>query len=243
MNIIKSNTPNKSNRQGFVPELIVCHITEGSYNGAVSWLKNPVSNASAHFVVSQKGEITQLVDITEKAWGNGKIRNSSSEIVNKYFSTGNDDGNLYTISIEHEGVWKNTKGALTALQEKATTELIRYIVSEVKRLYGKDIPIDRKHIIGHYEIDSINKPNCPGALFPFDRIIANLTTPTAVKVLSIGSRVQLNRAPLYLSSFGGIAVRYITGAYTVSKVINGRSAGVLINTNMGWVRPGDCIVL
>ena len=243
MNIIKSNTPNKSSRQSFKPELIVCHITEGSYNGAVSWLRNPASVASAHFVVSQKGEITQLCDITEKAWCNGRINNPTNETVKKYFNSGNRDGNLYTVSIEHEGIWKNTKGALTTEQEKATTELIRYIVSEVKRLYGKDIPIDRQHIIGHYEIDGVNKPNCPGALFPFDRIIANLTVPTAVKVLEVGKRVQLNKAPLYMTSYGGIAVRYITGTYTVSRVINGRSAGVLINTNMGWVRPVDCIVL
>ena len=243
MNIIKSSTPNKSSRQGYKPELIVCHITDGAYNGAVSWLRNPASQVSAHFVVSQKGEITQLVDITEKAWCNGGISNPTSEIVKAYTEKGDINPNLYTISIEHEGIWKNTKGALTTEQEKATTELIRWIISEVKRLYGTSIPADRKHIIGHCEINRTSRPNCPGRLFPFDRIIGTLNASTSVKILEVGKKVQLNKAALYINSYGGIAVRYLTGTYTVSRLIQGRSAGVLINTNLGWVRSKDCIVL
>jgi len=242
MNINRGITVNQSSRQGYKPELIVCHITEGSLWGAVSWFKNSASQASSHFLVGRKGEVIQLVDITEKAWCNGRILNPSNETVKKYYNSGNKDGNLYTISIEHEGVWKNTKGTLTALQEKATTELIRYIVSEVKRLYGTDIAIDRQHIIGHYEIDSVNKCNCPGWLFPFDRIIQTLSSPTSVKVLDVGKKVQLNRAPLYLSSYGGIAVRNITGNYPITRIISGRGAGVLIG-DIGWVRPQDCMVI
>ena len=53
MNISKQNSPNKYNgRNGWKPDMIVCHITEGSYSGAVSWLCNPASEASAHFVIS-----------------------------------------------------------------------------------------------------------------------------------------------------------------------------------------------
>jgi hypothetical protein len=33
------------------------------------------------------------------------------------------------------------------------------------------IPLDREHIVGHYQISPINKPNCPGALFQFDTIL------------------------------------------------------------------------
>jgi len=36
------------------------------------------------------------------------------------------------------------------------------------------ILIDSNHIIGHYRIDSVNRPNCPGPLFPWDRLFADL---------------------------------------------------------------------
>ena len=51
MNITKKNSPNKYNgRNGWKPDMIVCHITEGSYNGAVSWLCNPViTSYSIHY--------------------------------------------------------------------------------------------------------------------------------------------------------------------------------------------------
>lgn len=45
------------------------HETAGSYRGSVSWLCNPVADASAHLVIREDGlEATQLVPIAEKAW-------------------------------------------------------------------------------------------------------------------------------------------------------------------------------
>jgi N-acetyl-anhydromuramyl-L-alanine amidase AmpD len=81
------------------------------------------------------------------------------------------NANKYTISIEHEGVWATTKGKLTVKQLATTIDLIAWIRSEVKRIYGTIIPLDRAHIVGHYQISPINKPNCPGALFQFDTIL------------------------------------------------------------------------
>lgn len=164
----------------WVPDTVVCHITEGSYAGAVSWLKNPKASASAHFVVSRKGEITQLVDIKDTAWGNGTSATPSviECATSKVVKSRNTNANAYTVSIEHEGIFSTTFGALTKEQEEATTFLIKHIDSEIKRIYGEQgkngIKFDRDHIIGHYEISPKNKPNCPGRLFPFDNIIKNL---------------------------------------------------------------------
>lgn len=62
-------SPNQSTRRGVVPNLLVLHETGGAYAGAVSWLRNPVSEASAHGVLREDGdELTQLVKLSAKAW-------------------------------------------------------------------------------------------------------------------------------------------------------------------------------
>jgi hypothetical protein len=44
-----------------------------------------------------------------------------------------------------------------------------------KQLIAKHgIPIDEGHIIGHYRIDSVNRPNCPGPGFPWQRLFSDL---------------------------------------------------------------------
>ncbi len=60
MKIVKKSTVNQSKgRSGQVPVMIVCHRTCGSFEGAVSWLCNPESKASAHFVVGKDGRVVQ----------------------------------------------------------------------------------------------------------------------------------------------------------------------------------------
>ena len=181
----KRNSPNHFNgRNGWKPDMIVCHITEGGYAGAVSWLCNPQAQASSHFVVAADGRIAQLVDLTNGSWCNGNSTDPNSRLyyknsLNSIVRSRATNANYYTYSIEHEGYsYKDRYGALTEAQYQATLWLCKYIISETKRLYGIDIPIDREHIIGHYEIDPVGKPNCPapnkGANFPFDRLIADL---------------------------------------------------------------------
>jgi len=181
MNITKQKSPNfNRGRQGHVPDMIVCHITEGGFDGAVSWLANPVSRVSAHFVVAQDGRITQMVEIADTAWANGTNNDRNSNLWNG-FSTLKAvreravNANLYTISIEHEGRFAETNGVLTPEQLDATTWLVAHIREEVQRLYGEELPPARQHIVGHNEITPRSRPNCPGADFPFDEIIRRLS--------------------------------------------------------------------
>jgi hypothetical protein len=52
--------------------LVVIHTAEGGYEGTVSWLCNPSSSASAHYVVNEDGsKITQLVRLKDRAWTQG----------------------------------------------------------------------------------------------------------------------------------------------------------------------------
>lgn len=67
-------SPNRSNRNGKKPKVIVIHSTEGAFSGAISWLRNPDSKASAHYIVARDGRIVQLVDTSECAWHAGESR-------------------------------------------------------------------------------------------------------------------------------------------------------------------------
>lgn len=177
MNLTKRVSPNRNTRRsGWRPDIIVNHITDGAYFGAVEWLCNPKSGVSAHFVVAKDGRITQLVELTDTAWANGTKTDASD---NRYFGFSKVDAvrarkvnaNSYTISIEYEGFSKDGQGVLPEAQLAAGVELVQHIRAEVKRLFGVDIPADRQHIVGHCDIVPKWKPNCPGAKFPYDEII------------------------------------------------------------------------
>lgn len=177
--IVKKSTPNKMTRNGWKPDIIVSHITEGSYVGAISWLQNPASEASAHFVVSKMGEITQLVDIREAAWINGTKTNfnAANFYGNSKLQLVRDrktNANFYSVGIEHEGIYSHSRGKLTEAQFAATVWLHKHIIKEIKKIYGTDIIIDREHIVGHYQIDPIRKPYCPGEAFQWNELINKL---------------------------------------------------------------------
>lgn len=178
LHISRRQTPNRMSRQGWKPDMIVSHVTEGVYQGAVSWLCNPRSNASAHYVVSRSGDVTQLVDLREAAWCNGTSVGGKYNVERSRIAAIRNrrtNANLYTVSIEHEGYsYKDLFGGLTEPQYKATLELHRHIIAEVKRIYGVTIPVDRSHIIGHFEVAPVEKPNCPGRNFPWERLIRDL---------------------------------------------------------------------
>ncbi|WP_413778092.1 N-acetylmuramoyl-L-alanine amidase [Caproicibacterium sp. XB1] len=226
MNITQQNSPNHwDGRKGWKPDMIVCHITDGSYGGAVDWLCNPQSQASAHFVVSRAGEVTQLVDLQDGAWCNGTSSTPSSA----YYTDKSTlaavrsrgvNANYYTISIEHEGMYSQTHGALTEAQQAATVALIRYIRSEVQRIYGITIPIDRQHIVGHCEIAPQAKPTCPGEKFPFDAIIKALGG-TVTQTASVS--VHTAAAPSPTASSDNANIR------TAQQWYNARGAGIAVD--------------
>ncbi|MHB8124626.1 MAG: N-acetylmuramoyl-L-alanine amidase [Desulfitobacteriaceae bacterium] len=153
-------SPNyNSGRSGRKPIAIVDHTTAGSYPGCLEWLRNPAAQASAHYLVTKAGVIYQLVKDEDTAWANGIVNKPNWKL---YDGT---NPNKYTISIEHEG---QPGEGLTELQYQSSLWLHRQIMQR----WG--IPADNDHIIGHYRIDSVDRPNCPGSGFPWDRLFKDL---------------------------------------------------------------------
>jgi N-acetyl-anhydromuramyl-L-alanine amidase AmpD len=168
---------NSSDRRGYVPEIIVDHITEGTASSCISWFTSAGNDkSSAHFLVGRDGRVYQFVVIENNAWGNGlaldSIPNAKSSVVKSKPSA---NPNWYSVSIEHEGIHEQTHGELTQAQLNSTTLLHAYIIDYVKDKWGVTIPADRNHILGHFEVDPVRKPFCPGEKFQFDAIIQKLT--------------------------------------------------------------------
>jgi N-acetyl-anhydromuramyl-L-alanine amidase AmpD len=147
MNIIQKKSPNFwAGRKGYRPEGVVIHIMDGTLVGTDSWFANPASQVSAHYGVGRTGEVHQYVKEEDTAWHAGRVDTPVWGLIKP-----NINPNLYTIGVEHEGkpddVW-------TDAMKQASAALIREICQRWQ------IPIDRNHIVGHFEIFS-KKPNCP----------------------------------------------------------------------------------
>jgi N-acetyl-anhydromuramyl-L-alanine amidase AmpD len=83
MKVAFDKSPNQSERNDVVRAIVLHHTGPGSFNGIVSWLKNPQAKAASHYVIGYNGELVQLVNTSKKAWHagvstwtiDGKIRN------------------------------------------------------------------------------------------------------------------------------------------------------------------------
>lgn len=149
-------SPNKDKgRYKYGPEAIVIHICEGTFEGTKAWFKNPKSKVSAHFLISEKGEILQMVDLADTAWHAGGVKNASWKLLKQGINP-----NLYTIGIELAGF--ATKPP-TQAQICATGTLVRELASQF------NIKIDCDHVIPHRWITT--SKTCPGFFVNVDIII------------------------------------------------------------------------
>jgi N-acetylmuramoyl-L-alanine amidase len=70
MTPIQRPSPNYSLRAAPVDHLIL-HNTAGGLDGSLSWLCNPASQVSAHYMVARDGAVYQLVPEDRTAWHAG----------------------------------------------------------------------------------------------------------------------------------------------------------------------------
>lgn len=145
--VVKKYTPNFTvGRKNNIPEAIVIHVMDGTLIGTDSWFENPFSGVSSHYGIGKTGEIHQYVEESNTAWHAGVVYKPTWKMMKPGLNP-----NLYTIGIEHEGTANST---WTDALKESSAKLIKDICTRY------NIPIDRDHIIGHYEI-SAKKPNCP----------------------------------------------------------------------------------
>lgn len=174
------NITNHGSRQGVKPFVIVNHISAGSMTSMLNTFENPKNQASSHYAISREGEIVQYVKLDRAAWTQGITKERYSAAKTPIVQQMNCNPNLYCISIEHEGYIDKSgnrlgiDGDITEEQFWATCWLHRFIKESVKMSFGVNITLSPQYVLGHYQLDPVRKPLCPGPKFPWARLYAEL---------------------------------------------------------------------
>jgi len=128
----KVSTPNKSSKP-IVPKAIVLHHSGGSYNGGVSWIKNPASKVSYHCLIAKDGRRTVFGKDTDRMWHAG---------VGSW--NGKKDPNSWSIGVSFEG-----DSYVAPLTDDMIASAIEYIVPRRKQWgIGKDMVLDHRMVSG-----------------------------------------------------------------------------------------------
>jgi N-acetyl-anhydromuramyl-L-alanine amidase AmpD len=162
-------------RKGYKPEAIVLHITGDSNKGqAVAWFEDSSAQVSAHYVIEKDGTIYLCVNPAYRAFHCGIVNSPKAQI---YFDMNSVNPNNYTIGIE----CVSSGEPLTDKQYESLVKLINDLCDSYK------IPKDCYHIIGHNELDSINRKFDPVSSYSvkdiLDRLVVNVTIEEAIQIL------------------------------------------------------------
>lgn len=143
------------------PIVGICfHIAQGSRSSVLSWFSNPASKVSSHYLISRDGSIDQFVDEADTAWAQGQVNRPIWPLLAQY-----PHPNRVLISVEHEGY---TEQPWTEAEYQADLTLCLHLCET----YG--IQPERPYLLSHRELDTVDRPYCPGPNFPWDRLLADL---------------------------------------------------------------------
>lgn len=149
--MIETPSPNFDERSLPVSVLVLHYTGMPDAASAISWLANPESKVSAHYVVTEDGQVVRMVDEDKRAWHAGKS-----------YWRGTTDINSASIGIEivnpgHEWGYRpfpdSQLGALMPL------------IHDIKERYR----ITRGNVVGHSDIAPARKLD-PGELFPWHKL-------------------------------------------------------------------------
>lgn len=225
-----------SGRQGYRPEAFVIHIMDDeSIANVDSWFNTPKSRTnslpvSAHYGVAKVGAVHQYVQEMDTAWHAGRVRAPTWNLI----KTGVNP-NLYTIGIEHEG--KPDDDWTDAMYESSAS-----VIATASQRWS--IPLDRDHVIGHYEIFA-PKAYCPGRMIDFGQLISHaqsivlsgVDTNLVSVAGSVTAQVNLNVRAGSPTSAAAIVRTELAGA--LLPYVGWTSNGETVHGNAHWYVDGD----
>ena len=131
--------------------MAVIHYTEMERDAALQRLTDPAAKVSAHYFISEDGEVIRLVNEDKRAWHAGAS-----------YWRGHKDVNSASIGIELDH-----PGHALGYREfaEAQIEALVPLLHDIVRRY--DIP--RANVVGHSDVAPARKTD-PGELFPWDRL-------------------------------------------------------------------------
>ncbi|MGH2956417.1 MAG: glycosyltransferase [Solirubrobacterales bacterium] len=179
-------TPNLTHgRAGHRPRGIIVHTTAGSYESAVSWFSRRESGVSSHYLVALDGRVAQFVEEEDTARHAGRVLDPTTELIS------GDDPNLSTIGIEFEDAGDPEGVERTEEQYEVGALLIAAVAQRW------DIPLDRKHVIGHREVFAAKA--CPGNL-DLERLLRGARERSNRVVCLLPARNAARDIPGYIES-------------------------------------------
>jgi N-acetylmuramoyl-L-alanine amidase len=149
--IIETPSPNFDERSSPVSMIVLHYTGMPDAASAIGWLANPEAKVSAHYVVTEDGQVIRMVPEDKRAWHAGRSH-----------WRGVTDINSASIGIEivnpgHEFGYR-------PFPEEQIEALIP-LVHGLKERYG----VTRGNIVGHSDIAPARKQD-PGELFPWGRL-------------------------------------------------------------------------
>lgn len=220
-------TPANHNNVQNIPRGIVLHTPEEPADNTPStpyYFQGANREASTHyFSAYSQGQIYQCVEERNAAIANGVIGKPYPEWASSLTSL-----NWQSISIEIEGYADTIQNTLIR-GEKQWKELINLIRN--RAIFWR-IPLDREHIIGHYEVS--NQRRDPGALFPWAALIEDLNKGDDVDLYHMHVR-QANKG-IWSNGFLKLpAVQAVNAIYDFELPVNAKRLEVELFLSKGYV--------
>lgn len=170
----------------------VVHITGNSRlpsaDGEITWRQtDPALQNSATFFVNRDGSIRQaLGDPLHMApWANGVIREAdrSNDRIAAVLADGVNPNIRTIVAIENVGYEPGSP--LTEAQKKANARIITYYHQKA------DVPVNRETVIGHYQIDGVERQHCPSHDHSVvDEIVALATEEDPQVIAELKARIE-----------------------------------------------------
>lgn len=196
-------------RQGQSVKAVVLHVVAGHMANVFNVFNGQARPVSAHFCVGKDGRIEQYVSIDDTAYGNGLAwvdshwaKNRGTQQDPKWIPvvpTWQDlipgvNPNAYTISIEHDGDYQDE---WTPEMYEANNRLLQWLAQQTDLTY-----VPHRTLIGHCEIDTVDKVNCPGPHVNYEQIAAdaNAVIPSPEKDAAVQAARNLPQLPININS-------------------------------------------
>jgi N-acetyl-anhydromuramyl-L-alanine amidase AmpD len=145
--------------------MIIIHTCESSYASCWSWLTNPESQVSAHYVVKEDGsEISQLVSEEKRGWHIGATYDCKLNSSVDCGLTGTSV-NHFSVGIEHGGSASQT--SFPAGQIEASAKLS----CDISR--DRTIVRDQYHIVAHGQLQPATRTD-PGPNWPWSTYLSKV---------------------------------------------------------------------
>jgi hypothetical protein len=180
-------------RDGSRPKLIVLHVQQGFNDLYQEFLNRPPGNQADCTIWSkQDGTLVRLLNDTDTPWTNGDVvdPDMGNVIIGGMVLAGVSNTNAYSYTIEHQGF---ADRGFSDAQIESTAKMCAYWC------FIRGWTPSRDRIVGHYQVGA--HKNCPGPLFPFDKVIAR-----AKEILGGATVEPYDPCMEYFNAHGGEAV-------------------------------------